>query len=263
MYSWIHRRSTRARQAPSRLSLAAALAFALTPLTPSASDAQAPSGADARRIHELAAYATVRIDTGTGSFGSGWLLEQSGRPLIITNAHVVRRVGRSARAFFYRGASAADVPVPVERFYISGDIDLGILRLTEDPPATARPVPLHTDTDVYRGERVVLGGNPSSGQTILPFQTTEGVVTGHVSGRAYAQCGLNRNCVVVDATSFRGSSGGPAFDGSGRLVGMLWGGPTQTVSVGHTAVGSVQNVAFSYLIHTRTIAAELRALEAP
>jgi len=43
---------------------------------------------------------------------------------------------------------------------------------------------------------------------------------------------------------------------------MLWGGPTQTVSVGRAAVGSVQNVAFSYLIHTRTIAAELRSLEA-
>ena len=46
----------------------------------------------------------------------------------------------------------------------------------------------------------------------LPFQTTEGVVTGHVSGAGFKACGQGRNCVVVDAASL----GGPASHFCGR-----------------------------------------------
>ncbi len=218
------------------------------------------TASDLRRLHERVVYATVRIHTATG-VGSGWLLAQSGRPLVVTNAHVARTVGRESRVYFYRGASEVEVSVPATRFHISRQIDLGILQLSEDPPDSARPVQLRTTIDVWRGERVVLGGNPSAGNgTLLPFQTTEGVVTGHVAGEPYRPCGTGNNCIVIDAASFQGSSGGPAFDMNGELVGMLWGGPLQRVAAGH-GVAVVQNPAFSYLIHTRTIARELRSIE--
>ena len=71
--------------------------------------------------------------------------------------------------------------------------------------------------------------------------------------------------MVVDAASLGGSSGGPAFNRRGELVGMLWGGPVHaaTVRVGRgTARVStgIENPSFAYLLHTRTIANELRRL---
>lgn len=235
------------------------LALGALVLSLAAVPTHAQSGArDLREIHQRAVYATVRIATATGT-GSGWLLAQSGRPFIVTNRHVATMVGRNsaAQAYFYRGAAESEVGVPIVRFHLAQQADIGILRLLEDPPSTARPVRMRTDTSVTRGERVVLAGNPVDRiQTVLPFQTTEGVVTGHIAGTDYAQCGQGRNCVVVDAASFRGSSGGPAFNVTGQLVGMLWGGPIQ-----RSSAGAVQNPTFSYLIHTRTIAAELSRLQ--
>lgn len=242
--------------------------------------AHAQEGAhpDLRQLHERVVYNMVQIRVGrTG--GTGWLLAQSGRPVVITNAHVADAIGRGrASVFFYAGSSHPPEEVQGTVMYRSRRIDLAVLRLESDPPTTARPLRFRTDTTVVRGQRVVLGGNPDGGfGQLLPFQTTEGVVTGHVSGRAYDQCGAGRNCVVVDAASLGGSSGGPAFNLDGQLVGMLWGGPllrggtVSAVAVPHqgqvipgVAAGLtvVQNPSLSYLIHTRTIADELRRLEA-
>lgn len=239
------------------LCLPLALAVA-SPAAAQPSSTSRAARADLRQLHERAVYATVRIETQAG-IRSGWLLAQSGRPLIITNYQGARDVGRLAGAFLYQGAGEDAVRVPVAEFHRSRSIDLGILRLLEDPPPTVRPVTLHVSTTVVRGERVVLAGNPAdSVASALPFQSTEGVVTGHVSGEAYSRCGTGRNCVVVDAASFRGSSGGPVFNMQGRLVGMLWGGPRQRTRAGreHVAIPT-----FSFLIHVRVIAAELRQLQ--
>src|SRR5262249_42279079 len=111
--------------------------------------------------------------------------------------------------------------------------------------------------DVYRGERIVLGGNPGD----LEFQTTEGVVTGALPESIYARtCGSGRNCVVVDAASFAGSSGGPAINAQGQVVGMLWGtGASEVECARGTPPAWVRNPTFAYLVHARTIESELRA----
>lgn len=248
-----------------------------------AASAQAPAPRatprDLRALHERVVYATVLVST-PHIAATGWLLAQRGRPLVITNAHVANSIGLQGRATvsFYAGSEDAPIDVQATRIYVSSSIDLAILRLDGDAPASARPLTLRTTTTVVRGERVVLGGNPSTGQGgVLPFQTTEGVVTGQIARRDYAQCGANRNCIVVDAASFAGSSGGPALNVDGAIVGMLWGGPVQSTSVRTPIVGQtpqgqvvtgvlegagvVVNPSFGYLIHTRTIAAELRTLE--
>ena len=188
---------------------------------------------DLRALHERAVYATVLITTPIAS-ATGWLLAQAGRPLVITNAHVANTVGlRGASVFFYAGSERPPVEVHATRAWTSGRIDLGILRLDADAPSTARPLVLRTSTTVVRGERIVLGGNPATGQGgVLPFQTTEGVVTGQIARSDFAQCGVGRNCIVIDAASFAGSSGGPALNVDGQLVGMLWGGPVQNDSRG-------------------------------
>ncbi len=242
----------------------------LVALSLATSSVALPSAAqtgDLRSVHQRAVLATVRI-TGPGFSGSGWLLQQNERPVVVTNKHIAG-AARRFRVHFYRGASRPEVTVDAERLHVAREIDLGVLKLLDDAPDSARPVQLRSDTQVVRGERVVLSGNPGSVHGVLPFQTTEGVVTGHIAGRQYDPCGPRRNCIVVDAAHFQGSSGGPAFNRGGRLVGMIWGGPVQAgaaatvnrrrevsegVSVRHSS-------AFAYLIHPAVIAAELRRLE--
>lgn len=202
-------------------------------------------------------HTMVRIEVGTQS-GTGWLLQQSTRPLVVTNKHVVQQ-GQVHRVEFYQGTNAHSVVINARVVLVSEDIDLAILRLERDPPASAQAHALRMNTTIRRGERIVLGGNPAVPGGFLPFQTTAGVVTGHVTGQGFEACGAGRNCVVIDAASLGGSSGGPAFNMQGELVGMLWGGPTQQVR--SVVGGVVQNPSFSYLIHARTLAVELRRFE--
>jgi S1-C subfamily serine protease len=254
------------------------LLLVLVPNAHEALEAQpAQQNVDLRQLHETAVFATVRVQVSSTTWGTGWLLEQSGRPLVITNKHVIEGVGRAqVRVHFYQGTDRAPVEVPARVFRTSPRIDLAVLQLEDDAPSTARPIPLRTDTTVVRGERVVLGGNPSTfigGRvTYLPFQTAEGVVTGHIADRAFEQCGAGRNCVVVDAASMQGSSGGPAFNLERQLVGMLWSGPvlrgrsrTEIVEPGRRVVAheetEIANPAFSYLIHTHVMSEELRLME--
>ncbi|MEM9194440.1 MAG: serine protease [Myxococcota bacterium] len=230
----------------------------------------APGSADLRAIHARVVYGMVDV-RGEERQGSGWLLAQSGRPLVITNRHVVlaedapcpdrlRGLGEF-EIRFYAGSSAPPATISARVAYCSRSIDLAILRLQADPPTSARPLRMRVDTDVARGERVVLGGNPGGN---LPFQTTEGVVTGRTT-RGNDVCGANRNCVVIDAASLAGCSGGPVFNRAGQLVGMVWGGELGEIRTGSgtlrpNAVG-VTGTSLSFLIHTRTIAGELQSLE--
>lgn len=218
--------------------------------------AQTTARSDLRTIHELAVYSTVRITTATAS-GSGWLLTQDGRPLVITNRHVSDTALRGeVEIDFYQGASSAFGSGHAHLFYASDAIDLAIFQLDEDPPASTRSLEIERG-DVARGERIVLSGNPGD----LTFQTTEGVVTGALPATEWtSNCGIGRNCLVVDAASFAGSSGGPALNASGHVVGMLWGGPQTALMVAGARVPAfVENPSFAYLIHIRTIEDELRA----
>jgi S1-C subfamily serine protease len=211
---------------------------------------------DLRAVHELAVYSTVRITTAT-ALGSGWLLSQDGRPLVVTNRHVSETALRgNVEVTFYQGSSAAPASGRAHRFYESDAIDLAIFQLDEDPPASARALEMERG-DVARGERIVLAGNPGE----LSFQTTEGVVTGALPATEWtSNCGRGRNCIVVDAASFAGSSGGPALNANGHVVGMLWGGPISTLMVAGARVPAfIENPAFAYLVHIRTIEDELRA----
>ncbi|MBX7195179.1 MAG: serine protease [Sandaracinaceae bacterium] len=225
------------------------------------SPTHAQEGADLVALHETAVYgmAVVRF---RGGLGSGWLLAQDEgvRPVLVTNAHVAIRVGATLEAELYGGAGQAAPSVRCRVAYVSRGIDFAVAALLDDPPPSARPLRLEPG-DVRRGERVILAGNPSP----LTFQTTEGVVTGVTPDetRTDGMCGRSRNCLVVDAASFSGSSGGPAINRSGRVVGMLWGGPTAVVEgAGRRPTGIVANASFAYLLHVRAIEAELAAIRA-
>jgi S1-C subfamily serine protease len=237
------------------LVLSAAFFLASVSAAPASTTAQE---SDLIALHEAAVYGMVVVRVAGGA-GSGWLLERSGqRPLLVTNAHVAVRVGATLSAELYGGAGRDVSSVPCRVTYVSRTLDLGVAMLLGDPPPTARPLALETG-DIRRGARVVLAGNPGP----LTFQTTEGVVTGVTSEetRTDGMCGRARNCLVVDAASFSGSSGGPAIGRAGRVVGMLWGGPTSAVEGrGTRSSGVVANSSFAYLLHAQTIADELAVM---
>jgi hypothetical protein len=214
--------------------------------------------ADARDVHEIAVHALVRIEEPGVIIGSGWLLAQtSGRPLVITARHVAdAAIGSTMTVGFYQGAGRSLVEQEAEVVFRSVTADIAALRLSEDPPSNARALSLAA-SDPARGERIVVGGHPMG----LEFQTTEGTITGALPGTDdTASCGVGRLCLVVDAASFSGSSGGPAINAAGELVGMIWGGPAMLLSTGRGMLPAwVENPAFTYLLHVRVIEDELRA----
>ncbi len=214
---------------------------------------------DLRELHELATYATV-IVRHRDVVGAGWLLAQNGpRPIVVTARHVVESPRqRSYEIEYYRGASDAPLTARARLAFVSRQIDLAFLTLEEDAPASARTLHLES-ADVVRGERVIVAGHPGG----LWFQTTEGVVTGATPQLTVGEygCGSHRNCVVVDAAAFHGSSGGPAINARGHVVGMLFAGQAHRVrGAGDVSYPVwVTDSSFAFLVHVRVIEEELRA----
>lgn len=208
---------------------------------------------DLRAIHEAAVFSTVRIRLGR-NFGTGWLLRQSSRPLILTSKDLVPLARGRARIGYYQGTERPMVQGTARAVYVSESINLSILVPDQDVPDSARALEIESE-ELIRGERVVLAGHPHG----LQFQTTEGVVTGHLPEHDLSRsCGLSRNCVTVDAASFAGSSGGPALNRRGRVVGMLWGAP---ILANHRGAPTwVTNPSFAYLIHAHVLREELNRL---
>lgn len=208
---------------------------------------------DLRSVHDAAVFSTVRIALGGGR-GTGWLLRQSGRPLILTNRHVVPLARGQARVGYYQGSGRPMARGTARAVYVSDSIDLSILVPDDDLPSTVRALELETE-DIVRGERIVLAGHPND----LLFQTSEGVVTGRLPEHDLTRrCGRSRNCVTVDAAAFQGSSGGPAVNRRGRVVrvvGMLWALPRLRDTRG--APLWVVNPTFAVLIHAHVLNEEL------
>jgi S1-C subfamily serine protease len=167
---------------------------------------------DLRSAHERCARSLVRIERTDGNVGSGWVVDLGTDRYVVTNAHVVD--GESA-LWIETSDGAGRVANVV---YVSARIDLAIL---EVPGGLSVPALAFVAGEVFRGERVVIGGNPGG----LAFITSEGVVAGMVRGTPLAAqaCGPDADCIVLDAEAEPGSSGGPVVDHQGRVIGMLWG----------------------------------------
>jgi S1-C subfamily serine protease len=167
---------------------------------------------DLRSAHEACARSLVRIERLDGHVGSGWIADLGATRYVVTNAHVV--VGEREVWVSFADASAALAQVA----WVSSRIDLAILEVAGDITA---PSLRFVAGPVFRGERVVIGGNPGG----LSFITSEGVVAGTVSGTPLSTqaCGLGADCLVLDGEAEPGSSGGPVLDREGRVIGMLWG----------------------------------------
>ncbi len=170
------------------------------------------------RLGGVLTRSTVTIASGSGTVGSGFVVDRAGR--ILTNLHVIppQRPGADA--------PGAQTPQPIEIRYSNGrsvpgkviatlqDWDLALVEPIEAGPS---PPPLRLgDSDRAR-----------VGQTVLavgaPFGLGGTMTLGILSARRALPLpsgGMMRDVLQTDAAINPGNSGGPLADARGRVVGV-------------------------------------------
>ena len=162
-------------------------------------------------------YANLGLE-GTAQ-GSGFVVDDNG--VILTNAHVITNVAESrsnvqgARAVYVEFSDGERVAGRVVGWDLFSDV--GVVRVSPKDHALD-PVPLGTSSDVVVGEPVAAIGSPFGKQTSLSV----GVVsaTGRSIDSLTAGGFAVSNAIQIDAPINRGNSGGPLFDGDGRVIGI-------------------------------------------
>jgi S1-C subfamily serine protease len=187
----------------------------------------APSdGFDPAALYAARADGVVTIYANLGpdgsAQGSGFVVDRTGA--ILTNAHVITNVAelddgsvdgvRGARAVYVEFSDGERVPAKIVGWDLFSDV--GVIRVEPESHALA-PVPLGESEDVVVGEPVAAIGSPFGKQTSLSVgvvSATGRSIDSLTSGFAVA------NAIQVDAPINRGNSGGPLFDGDGRVIGI-------------------------------------------
>ena len=190
------------------------------PTTPAAA---VPAGAFApARIYRDRSPGVVTLFSyfgGTAAQGSGFVVDDRGT--ILTNAHVITNVAESrtnvqgARAVYVEFADGERVTATVVGWDLFSDV--GVIRVSPKDHALDL-VPLGNSATVVVGEPVAAIGSPFGKQTSLSV----GVVsaTGRSIDSLTAGGFAVSNAIQIDAPINRGNSGGPLFDGEGRVIGI-------------------------------------------
>lgn len=180
--------------------------------------AQELSEATRIRLGDVLTRSTVTIASGSGTVGSGFVVDRRGR--ILTNLHVIpapraAEGGASALAAQPMEVRLADGRTLPARVVASlADWDLALIELVEPVPM---PPPLRLgDSDRAR-----------VGQTLLavgaPFGLQGTLTLGILSARRALPLpsgGMMRDVLQTDAAINPGNSGGPLADARGRVVGV-------------------------------------------
>jgi S1-C subfamily serine protease len=154
--------------------------------------------------------------------GSGFVADPTGS--ILTNAHVITNVAelepgspgavRGARAVYVEFSDGERVPASIVGWDLFSDV--GVIRVEPEDHAL-EPLPLGDSGGVVVGEPVAAIGSPFGKQTSLSVgvvSATGRSIDSLTSGFAVA------NVIQTDAPINRGNSGGPLFDGDGRVIGI-------------------------------------------
>jgi len=184
---------------------------------------RANAGLDPEALYATRAAGVVTIYANLGldgmAQGSGFVVDRDG--VILTNAHVITNAADARTAV--RGASAVYVEFAdgerVSARVVGWDLfsDVGVIRVSPgDHPLD--PVPLGDSANVVVGEPVAAIGSPFGKQSSL----TVGIVS--AIGRSIDSLAAGgfavANAIQTDAPINRGNSGGPLFDGDGRVIGI-------------------------------------------
>jgi S1-C subfamily serine protease len=180
-----------------------------------------PAALYAARAHGVVTvYANLGADG--ESQGSGFVVDRTGA--ILTNAHVITNVAeldrgsstpvRRASAVYVEFSDGERVPARIVGWDLFSDV--GVIRVKPDDHPL-EPVPLGDSARVVVGEPVAATGAPFGKQTSLSVgvvSATGRSIDSLTSGFAVA------NAIQTDAPINRGNSGGPLFDGDGRVIGI-------------------------------------------
>lgn len=158
--------------------------------------------------------------------GTGFFISDRGE--IITNHHVVD----GAQALWVKIPSLGKIIVDVELIGTCPERDLALLRVTQDSlnqiKALLATIPYLQigDSDLVRRSDEILALGYPLGTTQISLKSTSGVVSGreHIGGR---------NLIQVSAAINPGSSGGPAVNASGQVIGITCSGVMGAQNVGY------------------------------
>ncbi|MCS6893697.1 MAG: trypsin-like peptidase domain-containing protein [Deltaproteobacteria bacterium] len=140
--------------------------------------------------------------------GSGFIFD-SKRGLILTNAHVI--VNPETRILVtLQGGDR----IPANLVGSDPDLDIAIIRLSKIPERDLTQVIFGTSSDLKVGKKVVAIGNPFG----LDWTMTSGIIS--ATNRVVRTRNSLVSMIQTDAAINPGSSGGPLFDLSGRVVGV-------------------------------------------
>ncbi len=165
--------------------------------------------------------------------GSGTLI--SGDGLILTNAHLAEPLGpcRGERVIVALPVRLDEPPVPTylaETVQVDDQLDLAVLQITSgldgsliDTATLNLPfTTLGDPSTLLPGSGLTFVGYPDIGATSV--EAVQGVVTGITSEKSGSRMAWLR----TDSELGGGMSGGGAYDGEGRLVGILTSAPATT-----------------------------------
>jgi S1-C subfamily serine protease len=174
-----------------------------------------PTDADSTAaLHSTIARYSVRVRTPLAddkiAYGSGVVLGDANRPLIVTNYHVVENALPAPRTIAVR-PSGWDGWVEAAVVAVDTQMDLAAL-VAARPLATATTAAKFDERATY-----TLAGFGVEGKfhthTIKPVQWTG---LGPVGGSTWSW-------VIFDAPCCHGDSGGGIFNSRGEVVGVVWG----------------------------------------
>jgi S1-C subfamily serine protease len=166
---------------------------------------------DGEALYEAIRHSVVKVnvlvDQALIGHGSGAVLgiDHGGQLYILTNRHVVYHEVDQQFRLTYEIQLENGVQLPAVLDFYSRTHDLAVV-VVPGLVGWGLPVPLRMCRDLHVGQKVFALGSPIG----LDHSFTTGVISA-----------LRGNMVQTDATVHSGSSGGPIFDDSGRVCGVI------------------------------------------
>ena len=152
----------------------------------------------------------VIVRTGN-STGTGFFVGTSG--LVLTAAHCVSPMDAVQVIYHPQGKSDEKNTTEATIVYRDRKTDLALLKIKVTKPL--HPVVLADPIDVKSGEDVTIIANPGLGTDVLDNTVTTGIISNvkrMIAGNPYIQSSAGVN---------PGSSGGPMFDRTGQVIGVV------------------------------------------
>lgn len=148
----------------------------------------------------------MRREVGTGA-GSGFIWDRVGH--VVTNNHVIE----GAEKVYVQLNTGK--PIPAQVIGRAPSYDLAVVRLAE-LPATARPIPVGSSSNLKVGQTTFAIGNPFG----LSKTLTQGIVSALDRNLPTSNRREISGVIQTDAAINPGNSGGPLLDSAGRLIGV-------------------------------------------